>query len=107
LPPKRPLIVFHGDADVTVNVANAARLLHGFNVRPDAGSEGRRVYRNRRDCTVSRLVSPDNIDAELWTIHGAGHAWAGGNAGGSFTDPAGPDASFEMLRFFLAQPQRV
>jgi poly(hydroxyalkanoate) depolymerase family esterase len=107
LSPKRPLIVFHGDADVTVNVANATRLLHGFDARPDAGSAGRRIDGNRRDCTVSRLISTDNIDAELWTIHGAGHAWAGGNAGGSFTDPTGPDASFEMLRFFLAHPRRV
>jgi poly(hydroxyalkanoate) depolymerase family esterase len=104
--PQRPVIVFHGDADATVHISNAMRIVGGFDVPADVGSEARRTDTGRRACTVSRLVSADGIDAELWTIHGAPHAWAGGNAAGSYTDPAGPDASAEMLRFFLEHPQQ-
>ncbi|MEI6002327.1 PHB depolymerase family esterase [Paraburkholderia bengalensis] len=102
--PRRPIIVFHGDADATVHIANAAQLVQAF--EPRGGVAPRRVETSRRSCTVASLVSSDGIDAELWTVHGAPHAWSGGDTRGSYTDPTGPDASAEMLRFFLAHPKQ-
>jgi poly(hydroxyalkanoate) depolymerase family esterase len=103
--PQRPMIVFHGDADATVHLSNAARIVRGFERQHDGVDEKRRSGAGRRNCTVARLVSRGGVDAELWTIHGAPHAWAGGSARGSYTDASGPDASAEMLRFFLEHPQ--
>ncbi|CAM2158623.1 polyhydroxybutyrate depolymerase (plasmid) [Pararobbsia alpina] len=103
--PRRPMIVFHGDADTTVNVANAMRIAQGFDARLDIDGGIRAQKAGNRASKASRIISSNGIDAELWIVHGAGHAWSGGNAQGTFTDPRGPDASAEMLRFFLEHPK--
>ena len=100
-----PTIVFHGDADSTVNVVNGARVIDagGWSARPDAVRESTKM-----GVAYSRRVHVDvqGVErAEQWTIHGAGHAWSGGDPSGSYTDPRGPDASAEMLRFFLQHPK--
>lgn len=103
-----PTIVFHGLADTTVNptngvavVAQALRARGDLKTRDVSGrSDGGRTYRQIRhdDAEGHSLV-------EHWQIDGAGHAWSGGQSGGSYTDPQGPDASREMLRFFLQHRQ--
>jgi poly(3-hydroxybutyrate) depolymerase len=109
LPPRRGprrgdgprLIVIHGDADATVHPVNAERLVAGtgrdalLRAERPAAADGRRGY-------VRRVSGEAGARAlECWMIDGAPHAWAGGDPGGSYTDPLGPDASGAMVRFFL------
>jgi poly(hydroxyalkanoate) depolymerase family esterase len=100
-----PTIVFHGDADATVNVVNGERIIAaaGLSARADAvrGASATGVPYTRRVFVDARGAER----AEQWTIHGAGHAWSGGDLAGSYTEPRGPDASAEMLRFFLQHPK--
>lgn len=101
------MIVFHGMADATVHPSNAEALvtaagsgLRGISRCEQGRSRGGRPY--ARDL----VEAPDGTPlVESWRIEGAGHAWSGGRPEGSYTDPAGPDASAEMVRFFL-YPQR-
>jgi poly(hydroxyalkanoate) depolymerase family esterase len=103
--PKRPLIVFHGDADATVHPSNAAELLRGFGGQAIVFDDALGTEAGKRTSTVERMKSADGVDAELWLIHGAPHAWAGGSTRGSYTDASGPDASAAMMRFFLDHPR--
>ena len=99
-----PTIVFHGSHDTVVNPRNG-RLIAIRAREPFAGlrhvqtvgeSAGGRSYGK----TVDRIGAGRAL-VEHWNVRGAGHAWSGGSARGRFTDPKGPDASREMLRFFL------
>lgn len=100
-----PLIVFHGDSDTIVAPVNADKLLASrlttANARASThhGEAGGRAYQR----TVYRDTD-GSVIAEQWIIHGGGHAWFGGSPAGSHTDPHGPDASAETLRFFLGRP---
>ncbi|MGZ5276525.1 MAG: extracellular catalytic domain type 1 short-chain-length polyhydroxyalkanoate depolymerase [Caldimonas sp.] len=109
-----PVIVFHGDADSTVNAVNGHHVVDAaLGSAPSqasrewgapASGDGRAFTR-----TVYHPAEPGSTAAsraEHWVVHGAGHAWSGGDAAGSFTDSSGPDASREMLRFFAEHPRR-
>ena len=94
--PKLRTIVFHGDADGTVAPSNGANIVGGAafstaEAERASGSYTRRVARDSHGLPVF----------EHWLLHGAGHTWSGGNSAGSYTDASGPNASAEMIRFFL------
>ena len=107
-----PVIVFHGDADEAVHARNGdqvvAATLGGFvggaavldQVVEQGASPAGQLYTR----TVYRraLISGGRVVAEHWLLRGGGHAWSGGSAQGSYTDPAGVSATDEMLRFFLS-----
>lgn len=105
-----PTIIFHGDADGTVSARNGAALVAAaLSGRPDARSaastESGRSPGGRGYTRQTHADERGRPVVEHWLLHGAGHAWAGGSVRGSYTDPAGPDASAEMLRFFLRHHQ--
>lgn len=99
-----PTIVFHGDADRTVAASNSEAIVRDAtagatqSIVQDGIAPGGRSYKQEV------FEGPDGRPrVEHWTVQGAGHAWSGGSARGTYTDPAGPDASAEMVRFFLQQ----
>jgi poly(hydroxyalkanoate) depolymerase family esterase len=101
-----PTIIFHGDRDTTVNprngdaVAAQSARIAALKTRvekgqvPDGHAYSRTLHADANGQTV----------IEQWVVHGAGHAWFGGSPAGSYTDPRGPDATKELLRFFLEHP---
>jgi poly(hydroxyalkanoate) depolymerase family esterase len=102
-----PTIVFHGDSDRTVNSINGEQIISQSKAAASLETE------------ISQGVAPGGIRftrtiqtnktgqtlLEQWMLHGAGHAWSGGSPAGSYTEPRGPDASREMVRFFFDSRQ--
>ncbi|MCK5930932.1 MAG: PHB depolymerase family esterase [Fulvimarina manganoxydans] len=99
-----PTIVFHGDGDTTVAPVNGDHVLEQAKAGTIATPvETRGVSKGGVAYTRTVQREADGRERlESWRIHGAGHAWSGGSAAGSYTLPSGPDASREMIRFFLA-----
>jgi poly(hydroxyalkanoate) depolymerase family esterase len=101
-----PTIVFHGERDSTVNPRNStsvvAQAIQGaqLRIRQQAGQ----VPNGHAYTLTSYIDAGGNTLVETWIVQGAGHAWSGGSPAGSYTDPLGPDATKEMLRFFLEHP---
>jgi poly(hydroxyalkanoate) depolymerase family esterase len=97
-----PAIVFHADRDKTVHPVNAEQVasqLGAANLRRE--TQRGQVAGGHAFSRTTHLDAQGRPMLEQWMVHGAGHAWSGGSPDGSYTDPRGPDASREMLRFFL------
>lgn len=102
-----PTIVFHADKDGTVHPRNGDQVIAQSGA---AGGLRTEVLRGQvpGGHAYSRTIHADaggQPVLEQWLVHGGGHAWSGGSPAGSYTDPRGPDASREMLRFFLEHPR--
>lgn len=100
-----PTIVFHGTRDMTVHPLNGEQIYADATSgvagvqRVENGREGTRAYTRR-----THVTPQGRVHAELWLIEGGGHGWSGGDQSGSYTDWLGPDASDQMLCFFMAHP---
>jgi poly(hydroxyalkanoate) depolymerase family esterase len=109
-PPPLPLIVFHGDRDTTVAPANAAGLIGHvltaatLSAAPTAVTTGGQVPGGHAYTRTCYQGPAGTTLAERWIIHQGGHAWSGGVPHGSYTDPRGPNASAEFIRFFNQHP---
>ena len=114
-PPALPTIVFHGRADSTVHPDNGQYIsdaaLSAFEstglsllesrsqVSTPTESGEQKTPSNAERVRYSTTGGPSYV--EHWQIDKGPHAWSGGNAAGSYTDPSGPSASAAMLAFFL------
>jgi poly(hydroxyalkanoate) depolymerase family esterase len=104
-----PTIIFHGEKDMIVNHSNGEAVA----VKAVGGASGL-----RRDTEQGRTTGGRNYVrtfyadetgrtlCEYWRIRESGHAWSGGSRSASHTDPLGPDASREMVRFFFQHKAR-
>jgi len=109
LGPAPPTIVFHGDRDATVHPLNGEQVFRAAVGSADGGGAPEVERRNAPDGRPVTHSTQRHADgrprAEHWLVHGAGHAWSGGQAAGSYTDVQGPSATREMLRFFFDNPR--
>lgn len=108
-----PCIVFHGDADTIVHPSNADALYvtaRGAGEGAEGDGEGGDGYRSETTTSVggqygftrTAEFGPSGATRrERWIIHGAAHAWTGGDGTQPHTDADGPEASRQMMRFFL------
>ena len=113
-----PTIVFHGDRDRTVHPVNGEQVIAqslpvSRSGNADPGTKSHVTVERGQAANghaYTRTIYHDaggQPSVEHWLVHGAGHAWSGGSSDGSFTDPKGPDATREMIRFFWKHSRRA
>jgi poly(hydroxyalkanoate) depolymerase family esterase len=111
-----PLIVFQGTADSVVHERSGGLMTEQWlaydRARSPDARDPLRITRSRaaekrsadgRRYTVTRWYSArGRKQLEYWRVEGLGHAWSGGVADASYSDPRGPRASTAMWQFFAA-----
>jgi poly(hydroxyalkanoate) depolymerase family esterase len=106
--PVKSTIVFHGDADLTVNHRNAGKIIACARGRVDyketithslLDAHGRKAGYTRHASTCER----GTVQFEQWDLHNVGHVWSGSSIAGGEAKTTTPDAGREMVRFFFSQ----
>ena len=102
-----PTILFHGDRDILVHPTNGDKQI----ARSKAGAALQTMVKRGQvpsgvayTCTIYADREGHPV-LEHWLLHELGHGWSGG-APHFHTEPRGPDASREMVRFFFARSRR-
>ena len=114
---KMPTIVFHGSLDPTVNNVNGTQIIAQWAQTNDLIDD--QIDNNSVDQAADQTLSgtadaPNGLNftrriyndannrplLEFWFVEMMRHSWSGGSSAGSYTEPRGPSASFEMARFF-------
>jgi poly(hydroxyalkanoate) depolymerase family esterase len=107
-----PIIIFHGEDDKTVNPCNSRQLIGQWLASRQESAASSVSTEERGDANGHDYVrtqyrdAPGSLFAEYWRVNNLGHAWCGGSLEGSYTDANGPDASQQMLSFFLGLKAR-
>jgi poly(hydroxyalkanoate) depolymerase family esterase len=101
-------IVFQGKSDKTVNPANADNIVTQLLTAFDPGVSGQHAESAGTTAGgyhFTRRTYGNPVVIEEWSVDELGHAWSGGSKEGTYVDANGPDATREMMRFFLAHPR--
>jgi poly(hydroxyalkanoate) depolymerase family esterase len=106
--PVKSTIVFHGDADLTVSHRNAGKIIARARGCVDyketithslLDAHGRKAGYTRHASTCEL----GTVRFEQWDLHNVGHVWSGSSIADGEAKTTTPDASREMIRFFLGE----
>lgn len=100
-----PGLVIHGAADRTVAPGNGDAVVRQLRARYERGAGVALVLSSTTEPTHAKScfhTADGRLVIEHWSVRNGGHAWSGGSSAGSYTDPAGPDATARIVEFFLA-----
>ena len=112
-----PTLIIQGKADKLVSPANMDVLVTQWMTANDLADGGRRSHVDEmlngavyatpgHGVTGSRVINVRGLtNVESWSVEGLGHAWSGGSATGTYTDPTAPDAT-AIIRDFLRRVLR-
>ncbi len=106
-----PLLVMHGANDEVVSPKNADALVAQWDgvldalgiARPRQRQSGVESAAGKAAEATGQSDASGRVLLLDWRAAGVGHAWSGGDAAGTYTDPEGPDATEALFAFIAEQ----